>query len=229
MPQAPDRTDNEAANRAAASSTARAGELAVSGPAVIPFSQLQVETHPVGGWLNVSVSQGGPVIGAAFYGKTFKGTWNGRDVAIKRLKHVPATRAELAAFEQEAALLHRAGEANRNVVRCLGVCTPTLAERRDDGAGFCIVMEFVAGPTLEVAARALVPAAERANFAARVGLTVARVVASLQRMPEKVHQFDLKPDNMIFTDAALTTLKVLDNSLTQVREAMAAAVMEPIT
>jgi serine/threonine protein kinase len=196
---------------------------------VISFAELQVASNARGTWRNVPVAEDGPVLGAGTFGKTFKGTWSGRDVAIKRLHDPPRSVALLAAFAQEAAVLYRAGEANRNVVRCLGVCTPTKAEVDDDDAAFCIVMEFVAGPTLDVAARTLVPAVERTNFAVRVGLTVARVIVSLQRMPEKVYHLDLKPANMIFTDAELTTLKVLDFGIARVREAMTASLGEVTT
>jgi hypothetical protein len=78
-------------------------------------------------WRNVPVAEGGPRLGAGTFGSTFKGTWNERDEAIKRLHVAPQTAAQLAAFTQEAAVMLRAGEANRNVVRSLGVCTPTTA------------------------------------------------------------------------------------------------------
>jgi hypothetical protein len=150
-------------------------------PTLIPFTELAVASTARGNWREQARSAGGPVLGSGTFATTFAGTWGGRAVAIKRLHVAPRTAAQLAAFTQEAAVLHRAGEANRNVARCLGVCTPTVAEVRDDDAAFCIVMEFVAGSTVEVAARTLVPPAERANFAARVGLTPHALKLAAQR------------------------------------------------
>jgi hypothetical protein len=55
------------------------GCTSVSALRVIPYGELRVATNKVGEWLDLPVADGGAVLGGGNCGKTFKGTWRGRN------------------------------------------------------------------------------------------------------------------------------------------------------
>ncbi|WBR14784.1 Ser/thr kinase [Pandoravirus kuranda] len=148
----------------------------------------------------------GRVIGSGSFATVYRATWNGVEVAVKRLARARLTERDTNQFRAEV-VLHTRLE-HPNVLPVFGACFQE--------GNLCLVTEYVQRGTL----RDLLASPEGARLGWDVRLRmlrhVARGVAYLHaRSPPVVHR-DLKPANLLVGDDH--RIKVADFGLARVKE-----------
>ncbi|KAL6585632.1 Serine/threonine-protein kinase sty13 [Orobanche minor] len=142
----------------------------------------------------------GPAFAQGAFGKLYKGTYNGEDVAIKLLEKPEhdAERAQLMEqqFQQEVMML--ANLRHSNIVRFIGACRKPMV--------WCIVTEYAKGGSVRQFL------AKRQNRSVPLKLAVKQAL-DVARGMEYVHELnlihrDLKSDNLLI--AADKSIKIAD-------------------
>eukprot|EP00741_Cyanophora_paradoxa_P025000 tig00000319_g24132.t1 len=135
----------------------------------------------------------GKRVGVGGFAETFKGWWQGRVVAIKKIIQVadrPLTEDDLEDFKSELALMAKLS--HENIVQCHG--------GGDHLPDLFIVMEFCARGSLASLLRKDKTAILDFEAVRRIALGVARGVAYLHALdPPLIHR-DLKCENVFLTD-----------------------------
>jgi serine/threonine protein kinase len=142
----------------------------------------------------------GPAFAQGAFGRLYKGTYNGEDVAVKILER-PENNVEKemvmeAAFAKEVTML--ATVKHQNVVRFIGACRKPLV--------WCIVTEYARGGSVRSFLSRRQSRAVPLKLAVKQALDIARGMEYLHSL-EIIHR-DLKSDNLLI--ATDKSIKIAD-------------------
>ncbi|XP_049591468.1 mitogen-activated protein kinase kinase kinase 21 isoform X1 [Syngnathus scovelli] len=166
-------------------------ERVPASPVRIPFSELVLEE----------------IIGVGGFGKVYRGTWKGQEVAVKAARQDPDEdiMATAASVKQEAKLFSMLQHAN--IIKLEGVCL--------DEPNLCLVMEYARGGTLN---RALTGRRIPPHILVNWAVQIARGMHYLHEEAVVIHR-DLKSSNILLLetiendDIGRKTLKITDFGL----------------
>ncbi|XP_077352352.1 mitogen-activated protein kinase kinase kinase 21 isoform X2 [Festucalex cinctus] len=166
-------------------------ERVPASPVQIPFTELVLEE----------------IIGVGGFGKVYRGTWKGQEVAVKAARQDPDEdiTATAASVKQEAKLF--AMLRHPNIIKLEGVCL--------DEPNLCLVMEYARGGTLN---RALTGRRIPPHILVNWAVQIARGMHYLHEEAVVIHR-DLKSSNILLLetiendDIGRKTLKITDFGL----------------
>ncbi|XP_057704118.1 mitogen-activated protein kinase kinase kinase 21 isoform X1 [Corythoichthys intestinalis] len=170
---------------------ASARERVPASPVQIPFTELVLEE----------------IIGVGGFGKVYRGTWKGQEVAVKAARQDPDEdiTATAASVKQEAKLFSMLQ--HPNIIKLEGVCL--------DEPNLCLVMEYARGGTLN---RALTGRRIPPHILVNWAVQIARGMHYLHEEAVVIHR-DLKSSNVLLLetiendDIGRKTLKITDFGL----------------
>ncbi|XP_061646874.1 mitogen-activated protein kinase kinase kinase 21 isoform X2 [Phyllopteryx taeniolatus] len=170
---------------------ASVGERVPASPVQIPFTELVLEE----------------IIGVGGFGKVYRGTWKGQEVAVKAARQDPDEdiTATAASVKQEAKLFSMLQ--HPNIIKLEGVCL--------DEPNLCLVMEYARGGTLN---RALTGRRIPPHILVNWAVQIARGMNYLHEEAVVIHR-DLKSSNILLLetiendDIGRKTLKITDFGL----------------
>ncbi|XP_061693173.1 mitogen-activated protein kinase kinase kinase 21 isoform X1 [Syngnathoides biaculeatus] len=166
-------------------------ERVPASPVQIPFTELVLEE----------------IIGVGGFGKVYRGTWKGQEVAVKAARQDPDEdiTATAASVKQEAKLFSMLQ--HPNIIKLEGVCL--------DEPNLCLVMEYARGGTLN---RALTGRRIPPHILVNWAVQIARGMHYLHEEAVVIHR-DLKSSNILLLetiendDIGRKTLKITDFGL----------------
>ncbi|XP_061546763.1 mitogen-activated protein kinase kinase kinase 21 isoform X2 [Phycodurus eques] len=166
-------------------------ERVPASPVQIPFTELVLEE----------------IIGVGGFGKVYRGTWKGQEVAVKAARQDPDEdiTATAASVKQEAKLFSMLQ--HPNIIKLEGVCL--------DEPNLCLVMEYARGGTLN---RALTGRRIPPHILVNWAVQIARGMNYLHEEAVVIHR-DLKSSNILLLetiendDIGRKTLKITDFGL----------------
>src|ERR1700733_14909271 len=158
----------------------------------------------------------GKLLGEGAYGEVYLGSWNGREVAIKKLilKKLPASLAK--DFEREAKLMAECGQ-SPHILKLFGICT-------EEGQ-YSMVMEYMTKGSLNDVLSDEDIDLPWNPLRFRMAIDIGKGLAYLHNEREILHR-DLKSHNVLLdqnfnakiTDFGLSKLKIQSTSATSKRE-----------